>query len=311
MSFTRRLMLFTATSAMALTTNLALADVTVDTKYGDVTVKDDVERIVTLHEGALDVMSAIDVKVAGSVATRGSETVSDYLADKQEGIRIVGSARETNLEAVIKERPDVILAGYALSEEQYKVLSKIAPTVVSKWNFDEPNAWRKEARLYGEAIGESEAVDAALSAVDERAAEIKTNLVSKLPSDQRNAFIARWMPQGPMIMAKDLFAGSVVAQAGFDTQDGDLIQEGRPHSSTLSLENIGVIDEDWLFLATLNADGEEALNSAKQSDAFARLNVVQQNHVATVDGQVWSSTSGPLAAQVILDDIERLVEANN
>lgn len=311
MSFTRRLMLCTAASAMAFTTQLALADVTVDTKYGEVTIKDDVERIVTLHEGALDVMSAIDVKVAGAVATRGSDTVSDYLADKQDGIRIVGSTRETNLEAVIKERPDVILAGYALSEEQYNVLSKIAPTVVSKWNFDEPNAWRKEARLYGAAVSHSEEVDAALKAVDERAADIKTNLVSQLPENQRDAFIARWMPQGPMIMAKTLFAGSIVAQAGFNTQDGDLIQEGRPHSSILSLENIGVIDEDWLFLATLNADGEEALNSAKQSEAFSRLNVVQEGHVATVDGQVWSSTSGPLAAQVILDDIERLVDAHN
>jgi len=51
-----------------------------------------------------------------------------------------------------------------------------------------------------------------------------------------------------------------------------------------------------------------ALDAAKDSPAFSRLNVVQKDHVATVDGQVWSSTSGPLAAHVVLDDIERLVD---
>lgn len=311
MSFTHRLIRYAATSALIFTTHLAMAEVTVDTKFGEVTVQDDAKRVVTLHEGALDVMSAIGVKVVGTVSTRGSETVSDYLADKQEGIHIVGSTRETNLEAVIKERPDVILAGHSLTKEQYSILSNIAPTVVSKWRFDEPDAWRKEALLYGTAVSQRDDVNTALQAVDARAADIKSRLVNTLPEAQRDVFIARWMPQGPMVMAKTLFAGSIVSQTGLSPKDGQLIQEGRPHSSILSLENLGVIDGDWLFLATLNNEGNDALNSAKQSSAFSRLQVVQQDHVATVDGQVWSSTSGPLAAQVILDDIERILDAHN
>lgn len=308
MSIMRRVMLSTAASAVALFANSVLADVTVDTKYGPVTVKDDVKTVVTLHEGALDVMSAIDVPVAGSVATRGSETVSDYLAERQPNIHIVGTSRETNLEAVIKEQPDVILASNALSKEQYLILSKIAPTIVPEWGFDVPNAWRKEAALFAKATGKTAEVEQAIEAVDARAAEIKQQVEQQIPADQRQVYIARWMPQGPMVMSKDLFAGSVLAQTGFAPQDGGLLKEGRPHSNILSLENIGVIDHDWLIMATLNQDGEEAFNAAKQSSAFSRLNVVQNNHVKTVDGQVWSSTNGPLAAQVVLDDIEQLLE---
>lgn len=297
-----------STALVSLSTGYALADVTVDTKYGPVTIKDNVETVVTLHEGALDVMSSIDFPVAGSVATRGSDTVSEYLADKQPNISIVGTARETNLEAVIKERPDVILASNALSKDQYDILSKIAPTVVPEWDFSVPNAWRLEARLFGKAISHSSEVDAAINAVDQRAKSLKERVEAQIPSDQREAFITRWMPQGPMIMSKDLFAGSVLALTGLEPQDGGLLKPGRPHSNILSLENIGVIDQDWLFMATLNKDGEEAYQAAKQSAAFSRLNVVKQDHVQTVDGQVWSSTSGPLAAHVILDDIEQLLD---
>lgn len=76
------------------------------------------------------------------------------------------------------------------------------------------------------------------------------------------------------------------------------------HSDVLSLENLSQVDGDWLFLATLNDDGQAALDSAKQSPAFNRLNVVQNERVVPVNGQLWSSANGPLAAQAILDGIE-------
>ena len=76
------------------------------------------------------------------------------------------------------------------------------------------------------------------------------------------------------------------------------------HSDVLSLENLSQVDGDWLFLATLNEDGQAALAAAKQSNAFTRLNVVEKERVVPVDGQLWTSANGPLAAQAILDDIE-------
>ena len=76
------------------------------------------------------------------------------------------------------------------------------------------------------------------------------------------------------------------------------------HSDPLSLENLSRLEGDWLFLATLNEEGDQALAAAKQSAAFARLPVVDKGPVIPVDGQLWTSANGPLAAQAILDDIE-------
>ena len=87
---------------------------------------------------------------------RGGEGVASYLGEAAADIAIVGTARETNIEAVIAQRPDLILASSRLPEAQYQLLSQIAPTVVPRTEGFEPEAWKAEARLFGEALGREE-----------------------------------------------------------------------------------------------------------------------------------------------------------
>lgn len=120
--------------------------------------------------------------------------------------------------------------------------------------------------------------------------------------------VLRWNPQGPIIMSSQLFAGQMLREAGLHTIAlADRITD-KPHSDTLSLENLAQADGDWIFLATLNAEGQQALEQAKQQPAFQRLTAVENNHLLAVDGQVWSSGSGPLAAQVVVKDLQRLAD---
>ncbi len=63
-------------------------------------------------------------------------------------------------------------------------------------------------------------------------------------------------------------------------------------------------------MATLNEDGREALDAARQSPAFSRLEVAKRDQVIPVDGQLWTSASGPLAAQAVLDDIETALSSD-
>ncbi|MCL5425323.1 MAG: ABC transporter substrate-binding protein, partial [Gammaproteobacteria bacterium] len=162
--------------------------------------------------------------------------------------------------------------------------------------------WKDEARLYGEALNRQEAIAEAIAAVEQRAAEMAEAV--ETAGVGGTTFLVRWMPGGPMVMSQNLFSSGLLAQAGLDVQDGGLVGERGVHSDVLSLENLSQVDGDWLFLATLNEDGQAALEAAKQSNAFTRLNVVQQERVVPVDGQLWTSANGPLAAQAILDDIE-------
>lgn len=277
---------------------------TLDTAYGEVDVKGTPERVVTLYEGALDASLAAGVTPLGAVTTRGGDNVAEYVEAHfgDERPAIMGVVREINIEAVLEQRPDVILAPARLSEEQYQLLSRIAPTVVPTTQPIAPDNWKAEARLYGEALNRQDAIEDAISAVDQRAAELASALDAAEVGG--TAFVVRWMPGGPMVMSKNLFAAGLVAQVGLTVEDAGLVGERGVHSDILSLENLSRVDGDWLFLATLNEDGQEALASAKQSSAFTRLDVVQREQVVPVNGQLWTSANGPLAALAILNDID-------
>ncbi|MEG3079850.1 iron-siderophore ABC transporter substrate-binding protein [Halomonas sp. 5021] len=277
---------------------------TLDTAFGDVEVTGTPERVVTLYEGALDASLAAGVTPLGAVTTRGGDNVAEYveahLGDERPAI--MGVVREINIEAVLEQRPDLILAPARLTEEQYQLLSRIAPTVVPPTQPIAPDNWKAEARLYGNALNRQDAIEDAISAVDQRAAELASALDAAGVGG--TAFVVRWMPGGPMVMSKNLFAAGLLGQVGLTVEDAGLVGELGVHSDVLSLENLSRVDGDWLFLATLNKDGREALEAAKQSSAFTRLDVVQRDQVVPVNGQLWSSANGPLAAQAILDDIE-------
>ncbi|MFB4202666.1 putative siderophore-binding lipoprotein YfiY [wastewater metagenome] len=280
---------------------------TVVTAYGEVDIDGTPQRVVTLYEGALDAALAVDVAPVGAVTTRGGDGVAGYIQDRAGDVAIVGTPRETNVEAVLAQRPDLILASPRLPRAQYELLSGIAPTVVPDVQGFRADAWKDEARLYARALGQTPAMDEAIARVENRAARIASAVTGRYNADDRTAYLVRWMPQGPMVMSSRLFATGLLGAAGFDVETAGLVGGDRPHSDPLSLEALSRIDGDWLFLATLNADGREALDAARTSPAFRRLDVVRRERVVPVDGQLWTSASGPLAAEVVLDDIEAAV----
>lgn len=252
----------------------------VTTAFGEVAVPDSPERVVTLYEGALDASVAAGISPIGAIATRGGNEVATYMdahIDTSQ-LEMVGVARETNIEAVLRLQPDLILAAPQLPEEQYTLLSRIAPTVVPESKGLSRDGWKAESRLYGQALGKEAEIDEALESIEQRAAELNQRLSEEQVGGK--AYLARWMPAGPMVMSAELFATGVLAASGVDVSDAGLVEAGYPHSDILSLENLSMIDGDWLFLATLNDEGQQALDAAEKSSAFARLNVVQRGRCA-------------------------------
>lgn len=281
----------------------AWAEHGVDTAFGEVTLPEAPARVVTLYEGALDTALAAGVVPLGAVTTRGGDGVARYLEAHLDEQRpaIVGVVREINLEAVLALQPDLILAPPQLPEAQYRLLSRIAPTVVPPTEGLQPEAWRDEARLFAQAMGREAEIEAMLEQVDARAAV----LAGRIAADEApSAVLVRWMPQGPMVMSAQLFTAGLLRAAGVAIHDAGLVRAGVSHSDPLSLENLARLEADWLFLATLNEEGRDALEAAKASPAFARLDVVARDQVAAVDGQLWSSATGPLAALAILDELD-------
>jgi|SRR5699024_4470989 len=274
----------------------------VETVNGLISVSTQPERVVVLDEGALDTALSVGVTPIAALASRGGSDIAQYLQDHvTEPIAIVGTVREPNLEAIYRLRPDLILASSETNDALYQKLSRIAPTIVppAESTFAD---WKVNVRLFAQALNKKEAIEEKLADID-----AQLDMINRQNSDiPTSVAVVRWNPQGPVLMSGQLFTGQLIRAAGFATLPlaDELTQ--RPHSDTLSLENLAQIDADWLLLASLNDDGQKALINAQEQAAFRRLEAVQNDQVTIVDGQVWSSGYGPLAAEAIIRDLEAL-----
>ena len=152
--------------------------------------------------------------------------------------------------------------------------------------------------MHAAALGRTPQVESVLTGLEQRAEE----LADALP-EGTTASVVRWMPEGPLVMSGGLMAGRLLEATGAELPAAADFRD-KPHTDPLSLENLAQVDADWLYVATLNADGQAALEAAKESAAFARLEAVQDDRVVAVDGSYWSSAAGPIAAERVLDDIE-------
>ena len=296
--------LVTGLAMLALSHNVLADARTIETLYGDVTVEGQPERVVTLYEGALDSAIAVGVQPIGAIITRGGQHVAGYIREAAGDIEIVGAPGETNLEAVLALQPDLILATRQTSKEQYQLLSLMAPTIVLDVPMFQQDTWKQELAGFARALGRESQADDVIARVEQRAKEVREQVTGRIPEQQSDTALVRWMPQGPLVMSENLFSATVLASAGFAVEDGDIVKEGRPHSQPLSQENLALMDQSWIFLATINEDGREALDAARQAPAFQRLQANDNDRIVPVDGHLWTSASGPLAALAILDDIE-------
>jgi len=227
-----------------------------------------------------------------------------YLAERA-GDRIapIGDLGNVNLEALIELQPDLILTGQD-RPEAIELLRSIAPTVVTfKWG----TPWKQTLQDVAAVLGREKQAQAFMQRYDARVAEARQSLEGHQGD---TLSIVRWNPKGPAYMHRDAFASRVALELGLHRPSYQQ-EPGFTHSLSLSLESLELLDANWLVIGTLSPSGEavDAMRQARQTPAFARLSAVRNDHYATVDGSLWTSVGGPLAAMQIIDDIVALIRS--
>lgn len=259
------------------------------------------QRIMTISEQDLDGALALGLKPIGSVNGRGQQSLPAYLGDKIAGIESVGSLAEPSIEKIAALKPDIILFG-SLSDtqsDQLAQMEKIAPVVVTYKLADD---WKTAFRGTASALNQDAQAEAFLASYDARVKEVQAAL-GEHASDLIS--IVRWNATGPGIMARDAFSSLVARDLGLQRSAFQQTVEGFSHSEPLSMEELDKLDGDWLFVGTLNAEGDAALTAAKESPLFQQLGAVKGGRVVAVTGQIWGSRGGPLASLIVLDEIQK------
>ncbi|MCI4043514.1 ABC transporter substrate-binding protein [Streptomyces sp. TRM75563] len=261
------------------------------------------KRIVTLTQEDLDAVLALDIKPVGITNGQGLDKPPAYLADKVEGIDVVGNLLQPVMDKVVAAKPDLILAGDMQDEQVLKQLREITPaTLVTMAPADD---WKLFFRGIGNAVNK---LDAANKFITDHEASAKAAGEKLGENKGAEVSIVRWNPDGPSWMENKQFASGVALEMGLKRPKSQN-KDGNAHTPSLSLEKINEIDGDWLFLSTLTSDGEKALKDVQSKPAYKELGAVKNGHTVTVDGSVWSTRGGPLAADVVLADYVKALSA--
>lgn len=293
--------LLASVAVLLLGASLSAEARSVETAFGELVIEGTPKRVVTLYEGALDVAVASQITPLGAVTTRGGDGVAAYIAPQVPKIAIIGTPREFNIEAVVALKPDMILAPPGLDLTQYQLFSRLAPTIVPAAAELTSDAWKAQSRTYAEALGDDAAavLEKRLAAIESHAAHLKSRM-----SAPQTASLVRRMPGGLLVMSDQLFATGLLTASGYQLAGSDLVKAGRPHSDPLSDENLSRIDAQTIFLATLDHTSNEAVEALASQPVFQRLKLASRQGLVGVDGQLWTSASGPLAAEALLKDLD-------
>lgn len=276
-----------------------------DAQGREVQVPANPQRIVALSEQDMDAAVALGMPLVGVVNGRGSGNPPVYLQDKLGEAVSVGSFNEPSLEKILELKPDLILIGGVFPgiAGLIEPLSQIAPTVVT-YKLEDP--WN-EAFLKSAAAMNRQAE--AQTWLDEVYGVRITELKAKLGDQATSSVgIVRFNPDGPVIMALDSFSSRVARDLGLVRPETQQI-EGYAHSETINLEQLNLIDADSLFVASLNPDGQAVLEAALKDPLYQSLSAVAGGKTFVVDGAIWASRGGPLAALEVLADIEKPLAA--
>lgn len=267
-----------------------------------VTVPEQPKRVITLSEIDLDTALTLGVTPVGTINGRGQAAPPRYLDGKlPAGIEVVGDIDNPNLETLLELQPDMILTG-PVKPEQLAILNEIAPTVIT-FNWARP--WQESMQRTAQALNKEAEAKAVLERYRARVDAARQRLAAY---QGQTLSIVRWNPKGPSYMFKDAFASTVAEDVGL-RRPAHQQDRGHTHSMALSLESLELLDADWLVIGTLATSGEavEAMNQAEQTPAFRQLSAIQARRFGAVDGSLWTSLGGPMAALQVIEDIEALL----
>lgn len=256
------------------------------------------QRVVTLSELDLDTTLALSITPVGLTAGRGQKTAPHYLADRVANVPVVGQVTGPEMDKVIQAKPDLILAGQVSDQQVLTQLRAIAPTVVT---YQQNTPWKQAVTTIGNALNQADATTALLSAYDTKVAATRTALGTHA---QESVSVARWAGNSVTVLQQGVFVSDVLKDVGV-TRPAEQAKPSQGHSTPISMEALGQIDADHLFIGTLDPSQTASLTTALQQPAFKELNAVKQGHVTTVDGSAWTSLGGPLAANAVLDQLKQ------
>ncbi|MFK2826468.1 iron-siderophore ABC transporter substrate-binding protein [Bacillus sp. B190/17] len=275
---------------------------TVEHAMGTTEIKSTPKRVVILTNEGTEALLALGVTPVGAVESWTGNPWYDHIKDEMKDVQVVGKEDPVNVEAIAKLKPDLIIGNKLRQEKLYDQLSAIAPTVFSETLRGD---WQENFKLYAKAVNKEEKGEEVLAAYNDRIASMKDELGDKL---NQEVSIVRFMAGDVRIYHKDSFSGVILEQLGFARPK----EQDKPDFAEMNAtkERMPAMDGDILFYFTYETGDGKAAELEKEwinDPLFKNLNVAKAGNVHKVSDTTWNTAGGVIAANHMLDDIEKVM----
>ena len=255
--------------------------------FGTTRIEKQPERVVVLDSGELDAAIFLGIIPVGAAEYLASG-LPRYVADRVEGITLVGTTAEPDLEGILALQPDLILSSKLRhDEEMYGRLSHIAPTVFA----ERPGVtFKQNFKLYAQALGR-EIEGAALVRTYEDGCRAAN---AQLPLPRPTTSIVQVRPDSVRFYQRANFLGVVLTDLGFPRNDGENVDDFGVDGS---LEELGLYaDGEFLLLAVQSEQAADMAGTVTSSDVWKTLPAVQNDNVLEVPSDTFIGGIGYGAA---------------
>lgn len=270
---------------------------------GTTEIKGSPERVVILTNEGTEALLSMGVKPVGAVQSWSGDPWYDHIKEDMTGVEVVGTENEVNLEKIAALKPDLIIGNKVRQEAIYEQLHAIAPTVFSETL---KGSWKDNFKIYAKALNLEDKGNEVLSDFDAHVEQVKESLGNKV---NQEVSVIRFNAGQTRIYYKDSFSGFIFEQLGFirAEQQEKLFPEDNKFAIEIGKELIPEIDADSIFYFTYS--DKEALAVEKEwtnDPLWKKLNAVKEGNVHKVDEVIWNTAGGVIAANKMLDGIEKI-----
>lgn len=274
---------------------------TVEHAMGSTPIKGTPKKVVILTNEGTEALLAMGVTPVAAVKSWTGDPWYSHIADKMKDVKVVGTESEVNVEAIAALKPDLIIGNKMRQEKIYEQLSAIAPTVFAETLRGD---WKVNFSLYAKAINKEDEGNKVLKDYESRITDLKEQLGDKT---NMKVSMVRFMAGDVRIYHKDTFSGIILNDLGFARPESQNVDDFAERNVTK--ERIPAMDGDILFYFTYDTGDSKASQLEKEwlaDPLFKNLDVSKKGEVHKVDDTIWNTAGGVLAANLMLDDIEKI-----
>lgn len=275
-------------------------ELTIKHELGKTKVKKNPEKVAVFDFGALDSLDELGVDVAAVPQKVIPPYIDQYKDKKYENI---GSLKEPDFEKLSEIAPDLIIIS-GRQQDQYKELSKIAPTVylgIDAANY--MDSFESNMKTLGEIFDKEDEVKEKLAKIEDQVKETK-ELADK--SDEKALIVLANDDKISAYGSKSRFG---LIHDVLDVKQADEKIEASTHGMNVSFEYVKEKNPDILYVvdrSTAIGEGEPA-KDVVENKITKNTNAYKNDKIVYLDPYLWYLAGGGL--QSVPDMIQEIQDS--